>query len=90
MRYAQRGNHTDCIERLLIGTCFSHYASRKIVLKGASQITPALTTFSEQWQGDRKFLRLGEVQDLRQGTSEATYCETVADTYDGIEEVENG
>lgn len=81
-----RAGRTDCPEQLLIGTLYSQYAERKTTLTGEISLDPGtLTLYADAAQPERrKFLMTGEIQNLRKGTSEATFSETVGDNYEGI------
>lgn len=79
-----RAGHTDRLERLLIGTVYSQYATRKHILSGTVELIPefgVLTDGSEPGQ----YLLLGEVQHLREAMSEIKMVQFDADNYDAIE-----
>lgn len=83
-----RAGVTDHPEKLLIGTMYSQYADRKTSLQGEAVIdTGALCVYTEQNQGDKKFILKGETQDLITDTTDATYVEFRPDEYEAIEEV---
>ena len=78
-----RAGRTATAEELLIGTLYSQYATRHTTLEGEARIDPlGLATYSERNQGDRRFMALSEIQDVRMGTAECLYCELSADEYD--------
>lgn len=83
----QRAGVTDHPEKLLIGTLYSQFAARKTTLAGDAEIDGGMHWYSEANQGDRRFMLLSDVQDIRMATSEAKYCEFVPDEYESIDEV---
>lgn len=79
-----RGGHTDRLERLLIGTVYSQYATRKHVLSGTVELLPefsVLTDASEPGQ----YVLLSEVQHLLRGESEIQMVQFDADNYGVLE-----
>lgn len=84
-----RAGVTDHPERLLIGTLYSQYATRKTTLSGEATIDVGdLCCYTEQNQGERLFMLTGDRQDVIADTTEATFTEFNADEYEAIEEVE--
>lgn len=84
-----RAGVTDHPERLLIGTLYSQFASRKTVLSGEADIeTGGIGTHTEANQQGRMFMLTADRQDTIKDTSEAEYTEFNADEYEAIEEVE--
>lgn len=80
----RRAGVTDRIERLLIGTIYSQYASRKTVLSGTANLLPSFNVHGDTMTSG-KFMLLGEVQDLRAEESEITMAEIAPDDYQGVE-----
>lgn len=79
-----RAGVTDRLERLLIGTIYSQYASRKNILSGTAELLSDFTVLGDRsTQG--KFMLLGEVQNVAADESEITMVEITADNYQGIE-----
>lgn len=72
------------LERLLIGTVYSQYASRHNTLSGTVRVLPDMRVLTDA-STSGKYIMLSEVQDLMQDTSEILMSEFVADCYDGIE-----
>lgn len=81
---ATRAGVTDRLERLLIGTIYSQYASRKMVLSGTVALNPSFAVHSDR-SCSGKFMLLGEVQDLQADESEIIMAEIAADDYQGVE-----
>ncbi len=97
-----RATHTDCPERLLIGTLYSQYATRHLILKGITTINPWTTTpltytdphYDTTYHGsdgstDRVYTPLmikAETIDAMQGTADTIFCEVSPDTYTAIDE----
>jgi hypothetical protein len=82
-----RAGRTDHPEKLLIGTLYSQYADRKTTLSGEAVIDGGLHYYTEQNQGDKRFILLSDVQNLIADCTDAEYCEFRPDEYDSIEEV---
>ena len=72
------------LERLLIGTVYSQYASRHNTLSGTVRVLPDMKVLTDA-STSGKYIMLSEVQDLMQDTSEILMSEFVSDCYDGIE-----
>jgi hypothetical protein len=86
IRTLSRAGRTTQIEELLIGTLYSQYAGRKTKLSGEMVIDPGgLVPYSEQNQGEKKFIMVGETQDLITDTTEATIIELRPDEYEKSE-----
>lgn len=81
-----RGGYTDRLERLLIGTAYSQYASRKNVLSGTIESPETFGVLSDATI-DGKYMVVSEVQNVEDATSEIRAIEVVADKYEAIEEV---
>lgn len=84
-----RAGIADYPEKLLIGTIYSQYHKRKTTLSGEALIDGGLHYYTEQNQGDKRFLLMNDVQDVISDCTEAEYCEFRPDEYEGIEEVED-
>lgn len=72
------------LERLLIGTAYSQYATRHNTLSGTARILPDMKVVTDA-SSQGKYILLSEVQDLMQDTSEILMSEFVADCYDAKE-----
>lgn len=82
----KRAGRTGQIEDLLLGTLYSQYATRKTRLEGETVIDPTgLNTYAEQNQAGKKFVILGEVQNLIQDTADPVFVELAPDEYDKTE-----
>lgn len=82
-----RGGRTERPEQLLIGTLYSQYAGRKTVLSGTARICPyGLRWYSDAAQGDREFMLLSEVQNLREDESVIEAAEFRPDEYKSSKE----
>ena len=79
-----RAGVTDRLERLLIGTVYSQYASRHNVLSGTARLLPTFGLYSDA-ATEGKFILLSEVQDCKSDTSEITMSELSEDNYQGID-----
>lgn len=78
-----RAGRTSQVEELLIGTLYSQYAARKTKLDGEIELHPdGLVSYTEQNQDDKKFILIGETQDVIMDTTEATLIEIRPDEYD--------
>lgn len=83
IRSFSRAGRNGTAEELLIGTLFSQFAERHTKLTGEADITlGGLSVFTEANQEGKKFMLLGEVQNLREGVSECTFVELSPDEYD--------
>lgn len=87
LQVLQRAGITDHPEKLLIGTLYSQYADRKTLLTGEAVIDGGLHYYTEANQGDKRFMLMSDVQDVRMDCTKAEYCEFRPDEYDSIEEV---
>lgn len=83
----KRAGVTDHPEKLLIGTLYSQYASRKTTLSGEAVIDGGLHYYIEQNQSGKRFMLMSDVQDVITDCTDAEYCEFRPDEYDSIEEV---
>ena len=82
-----RGGRKERPEQLLIGTLYSQYADRKTVLSGTARICPyGLRWYSDAAQGDREFMLLSEVQNLREDESVIEAAEFRPDEYKSSKE----
>ena len=79
-----RAGVTDRLERLLIGTVYSQYASRHIILSGTAVLIPEFGVLGDA-ATPGKFLLLGETQDCIEDTSDIVMAEFSEDNYEGIE-----
>lgn len=79
-----RAGVEDRLERLLIGTVYSQYASRHVVLSGTAVLVPDFGVLSDA-ATPGKFIMLGENQDCIEDTSDIVMAEFSEDNYEGIE-----
>ena len=79
-----RAGVQDRLERLLIGTVYSQYASRHVVLSGTAVLVPDFGVLSDA-ATPGKFIMLGENQDCIEDTSDIVMAEFSEDNYEGIE-----
>ena len=80
LRLVTRAGVTDSPEKLLIRTLQAQYGARRTTLSGEAAITPGPPCkFTEQNQGQRTFILLGEAQDLIHDTTEGLWCELGTD-----------
>lgn len=82
-QYSRNGK-TGTLEQLLIGTMYTHYASRHARLSGTILATTGFNTYTDQATSEL-FALMGERQDVMQGCSEIELCEISKDSYDAIE-----
>lgn len=82
-KFARAGKE-DRLERLLIGTVYSNYASRHNVLSGTVRLLPGFGVFGDANTAG-KFIVLSEVQNCLEDTSEIKMVEFDEDNYEGIE-----
>lgn len=83
----QRAGITDHPEKLLIGTLYSQYAGRKTTLSGEAEINAGLHYYTEANQGDKRFMLMGDTQNVITDCTEAEFCEFRPDEYSSIEEI---
>lgn len=77
-----RAGRTTQVEDLLIGTLYSQFGQRRTTLYGEAQITDdPMAVYTEDNQGDKRFILVEDVQDVRMDTSEATFIELRPDEY---------
>ena len=80
-----RGNTTDTLENLLLGTVYSNYATRKNTISGVVRLIPSEQILSDKSSVNSRYLLLSERQDLQESRSEIKMAEIVEDSYIGIE-----
>lgn len=77
-----RAGRTTQVEDLLIGTLYSQFGQRRTTLYGEAQIAhDPIAVYKEDNQGDKRFILVEDVQDVRMDTSEATFIELRPDEY---------
>ena len=84
MEQYSRNGKTGTLEQLLIGTMYTHYASRHARLSGTILATTGFKTYTDQATSEL-FALMGERQDVMQGCSEIELCEISKDSYEAIE-----
>jgi len=84
-----RADRTKEIEHLLIGTLYTHYASRHLKLSGTTgPHYEALCLYQDPASPGRKLLMTGTVQDIIEGEESVTFVEVENDEYITEEEDE--
>ena len=77
-----RAGRSSQVEDLLIGTLYSQFAQRRTTLSGEAVIaSDPMAIYSEANQGDKLFMIVEEVQDVRLDSSDTTYVEIRPDEY---------
>jgi hypothetical protein len=79
-----RAGRQDLLERLLIGTVYSNYADRHVVLSGTAEILPDFGIYSDRNETGR-FLLVSERQRPRDDESTIKMVDFSNDNYEGIE-----
>lgn len=79
-----RGGVTDSLERLLAGTVYSQYASRKHILSGTVEVIPTFGVLTDRAEPGQ-YVLLSEVQHLLRGESEIRMAQFSEDNFEGIE-----
>jgi len=79
-----RHGTTARLERLLIGTVYSQYAGRHIVLSGTTVLLPSFGIYGDAVMAG-KFILLSERQDIRSNTSEIRMVQFDEDNYMAVE-----
>lgn len=79
-----RGGYQGPLERLLIGTAYSQYSTRKNVLSGTIESPNEFGVLMDATI-DGKYMVVSEVMNVEDATSEIKAIEVVADQYEGIE-----
>lgn len=72
------------LERLMAGTIYSQYATRKNKLSGTTELVPGYAVLSDN-NLSGKFMVSAESQNLQLASSEITIVEISSDSYDGVE-----
>ncbi len=79
-----RAGVEDRLERLLIGTIYSQYATRHDTLSGTAKLLPGFGIYTERAISG-KFILLSEVQNCKADESVIKMAELSEDNYQGIE-----
>lgn len=79
-----RGGYQGPLERLLIGTAYSQYSTRKNVLSGTIESPNEFGVLMDATING-KYMVVSEVMNVEDATSEIKAIEVVADQYEGIE-----
>ena len=82
-----RAGVTDLLEKLLIGTIYTQYATPHKVLSGTARLLPSFQTYTDAHEPG-VYLLLSETQSLREEESQVKMVQFGADDYEGIEYVE--
>lgn len=85
IRTFTRAGVTDSLERLLIGSVYSNYASRMSTISGTVRLIPEAEVLSDRSMLNKVYMILSETQDLATETSEVKLAEIAPDSYEGIE-----
>lgn len=80
-----RAGVTDKIGKLLIGTIYSNYASRRNVLSGTIKLIPQNAVLSDKSSVNSRYVILSLTENLAHATAEVKMAEFNKDTYEGIE-----
>lgn len=78
-----RAGVTDYLEKLLIGTVYSQYATPNIVLSGTAELIESFGTYKDNNETGN-YIILSEMQDLRMDQSNIKMVQFKGDDYDGI------
>ena len=82
IKQLSRAGRTTQAEDLLIGTLYSQFAQRRTTLSGEAVISQdPIVAYLEANQGDKLFMIVEEVQDVRLDSSDTTYVEIRPDEY---------
>ena len=82
IKQLSRAGRTTQAEDLLIGTLYSQFAQRCTTLSGEAVISQdPIVAYLEANQGDKLFMIVEEVQDVRLDSSDTTYVEIRPDEY---------
>lgn len=85
IKHMYRAGVTDRIERLMIGSVYSQYAQRRVILSGTCELLPGLCTLTDASDPDGRYIMLGEIQNLATEESEIVMAQYGADDYKGLE-----
>lgn len=85
IRSFTRAGVTDSLERLLVGTVYSNYATRKNTLTGTIRLLPESLVLSDKSDVNGRYVILSANENLQQAISEVKIAEFSADEYSGIE-----
>lgn len=77
-----RGGITDRVEKLLIGTIYSNYATRHPMLSGDVVLLKNFGVLTDKWIPE-KYITLEETQDLKKGISTISMVKIDPDNYKG-------
>ena len=79
----RRAEREAPVERLLMGTLYSQFATRKRRLSGTVELLAGdLGLYTEAMQGERRFVVVGDVQDVQADESEMSMVEVRPDEYE--------
>lgn len=79
-----RAGVTERLERLLIGTVYSNYATRHNTLSGTTELLPSFGIYTDRNEPG-KYILLSETQHLQEDESEIFLVQFDADNYKGVE-----
>lgn len=79
-----RAGVEDRLERLLIGTAYSQYATRHNTLSGTAKLMPSFGIYTERATAG-KFILLSEVQNCKEDESVIKMVALSEDNYEGVE-----
>lgn len=78
-----RAGVTTQLEKLLIGTVYSSYATRHNTLSGTSALLPGFEIYTDRNE-QNTYLLMGETQHLRNDESEIIMVQFETDNYEGV------
>jgi len=81
----KRAEVTTSLEKLLIGTVYSNYASRKNTLQGTIKLIAENSVLSDKSAVNSRYIIVSASENLEQATSEIKMAEFAEDSYEGLE-----
>lgn len=81
----ERAEVTTSLEKLLIGTVYSNYASRKNTLQGTIKLIAENSVLSDKSAVNSRYIIVSASENLEQATSEIKMAEFAEDSYEGLE-----
>lgn len=81
----ERAEVTASLEKLLIGTVYSNYASRKNTLQGTIKLIAENSVLSDKSAVNSRYIIVSASENLEQATSEIKMAEFAEDSYEGLE-----
>lgn len=81
VKRASRGGYTDTLENLMVGTIYSQFHGHKIRLSGTAEPVYGLRKYRVKSEPGKYWMKIGEVIDVKNGTSEVQLVELCDETY---------